>query len=137
MVSLNLLLRIAKDANILPQSYYVSSPTPFDPQTRQPPGYYSAVSKATWEGRSVAVKAVLTDRFSATYINVLRQIINWRQLSHPNLAQFFGINNDVFGPRTLAVISKWEENGSVNNAIQNLPLEELETLRPRWVSLGL
>ncbi|KIY62613.1 kinase-like protein [Cylindrobasidium torrendii FP15055 ss-10] len=49
-----------------------------------------------------------------------REALLWRQLDHPNILPFLGINDELFYP-SFCLISPWLENGSVNNFLKSNP----------------
>ena len=136
--ALRLLLRGARELETLPHSYYLTD-VELNTASRvlSGTGGFGDVYRAKWKGGDVALKTFrmfisLAHEDRKRYIAFLREIIIWRQLSHPNIQQFLGVNHEVLAPR-LAVVSKWEWHGNINNVTQAFELERLMPLRPKWV----
>ncbi|KAF5371255.1 hypothetical protein D9758_004236 [Tetrapyrgos nigripes] len=49
----------------------------------------------------------------------------WRQLNHPNVLPFLGVNVNLFNPTRLCLISPWMENGNIIQYLMNHPDHDL------------
>ncbi|THV03350.1 hypothetical protein K435DRAFT_651560 [Dendrothele bispora CBS 962.96] len=49
----------------------------------------------------------------------------WRQLNHPNVLPFLGVNVNLFTPARLCLISPWMENGNIIQYLTNHPGHDL------------
>lgn len=95
-------------------------------------GAFGDVYRGMWGEKDVALKVLRVLDFQSSYATLLREIIIWRQLRHPNIQPFLGVDSQLF-PSRLAVASKWEGNGSVKIAMRTFQAHVLDTLRPTWV----
>ncbi|THH28307.1 hypothetical protein EUX98_g5871 [Antrodiella citrinella] len=137
---LRLLLRGVKQLKSLPSSYYLPSHSlECDPSVALwKTGGFGDVYRGKWKSDGdVALKVLRT--FLRTDANnlsnealLLREIVLWRQLSHPSVHPFLGVSEGVLLPR-LAIVSRWEKRGSVNDAAETLYCDQLQYLRPRWI----
>ncbi|THH29005.1 hypothetical protein EUX98_g5186 [Antrodiella citrinella] len=125
-----ILLRGAAQAlQKLPPSYYLSNVS-CDKKGPNAIGGFGSVYRAQWKRSDensvvVAVKVCNGDA-------PLREIIIWRQLEHPNIQQFLGVDKELYAPK-LALVSMWEDHGDVSAAIKAFNTKYLQTLRPQWV----
>ncbi|THH29078.1 hypothetical protein EUX98_g5114 [Antrodiella citrinella] len=129
--SLRLLLQSATQFNSLPDSYYLHGVVLVSKKVVGS-GAFGDVYRGKWGEKDVALKVLRVLDFQSGYATLLREIIIWRQLSHPNIQPFLGVDSQLF-PSRLAVASKWEGNGSVKIAMRTFQAHVLDTLRPAWI----
>ncbi|KAK7045889.1 hypothetical protein VNI00_007320 [Paramarasmius palmivorus] len=48
------------------------------------------------------------------------EVLLWRQLQHPNILQFLGVNDEDFVP-SFAIVTPWMENGSLSSFLDRRP----------------
>jgi serine/threonine protein kinase len=48
------------------------------------------------------------------------EVLLWRQLQHPNILQFLGVNDQDFAP-SFAIVTPWMENGSLSSYLERRP----------------
>ncbi|KAJ3965549.1 hypothetical protein EV361DRAFT_810511, partial [Lentinula raphanica] len=51
-----------------------------------------------------------------------KEVLLWRQLKHPNILPFFGINTELFTP-SYCIISPWMSNGDMMSYSRRLKLD--------------
>ncbi|KAF9065339.1 kinase-like domain-containing protein [Rhodocollybia butyracea] len=51
-----------------------------------------------------------------------KEVLLWRQLNHPNILPFLGVNTEMFSP-TFCIISPWMFNGDIISYTQKHPLD--------------
>ncbi|KAF9649109.1 kinase-like protein [Thelephora ganbajun] len=80
-------------------------------------GGFGTVSRSTYEGHRVAVKAVqgLSPRnLDATRSRFCREVVTWKHLRHPNILPLLGVTVREY---QLMMVSEWMENGNINEFI--------------------
>ncbi|KAJ7718999.1 hypothetical protein B0H16DRAFT_1607752 [Mycena metata] len=110
-VLLNALLQLCQASVLSPSSFECS----INLRTRLPKngGGFGDIYKEDLDGRSVAVKVtrIFPDQDEKeVFKQFTREVLLWRQLSHPRVLPFFGanrLNNKLFS------VSPWMENGDV------------------------
>jgi len=139
-----LLLRSAVDFSVLPPSYYIKGVIckRFDPHRM---GGFADVYRAVWQGHTVAVKVMRMFSSSQTegrdplQSAFLREIIVSRQIVHPFVQPFWGVDRVSFAPR-LGLISPWQHYGNINEAMDTLSRDNTLIPYNRWllqIALGL
>ncbi|THH29007.1 hypothetical protein EUX98_g5180 [Antrodiella citrinella] len=137
--ALRLLLRGARELRALPRSYYLGD-VDFTAKRGSlvGTGAFGDVFRAKWQGRDVALKTYRmflspSHDDNQKYPAFLREIVMWRQLNHPNIQRFLGVNAEVLAPR-MVVVSQWEQYGTINDAIRSFDVPTLMIFRPRWIT---
>ncbi|KIK65940.1 hypothetical protein GYMLUDRAFT_952936 [Collybiopsis luxurians FD-317 M1] len=51
-----------------------------------------------------------------------KEVLLWRQLNHPNILPFLGINTELFPP-TFCIVSPWMSNGDIISYSRKSPLD--------------
>ncbi|TDL18692.1 kinase-like protein [Rickenella mellea] len=86
-------------------------------------GGFGDVWRASWRGRSVALKSprltLVVNDAERAHRNLCREVLLWRQLNHPHLLEFLGVCK-YSSPYT-SIVSPWMENGTVLNFVQTRP----------------
>ncbi|TCD63727.1 hypothetical protein EIP91_005012 [Steccherinum ochraceum] len=125
---LRLLLRCVRSAQDLPQDCYDDDvlAKSFRPEAG---GGFGDVYKGSLRGEIVALKVPEVEQTAA----LRREVLLWRQLSHPNIQQFRGVCRNLFAPR-LGIISDWAQHGTLIDAAVTMPIAFLNEYRPRWVN---
>ncbi|KAF9004863.1 kinase-like protein [Hymenopellis radicata] len=55
-----------------------------------------------------------------TFKALCHEALVWRQLRHPNILPFLGVNDDLFAPG-FCLVSKWMANGNINEFLMKHP----------------
>ncbi|KAF8192687.1 hypothetical protein K438DRAFT_1472654, partial [Mycena galopus ATCC 62051] len=82
-------------------------------------GGYGDIYRAEHEGKTVALKhmrAVHFMRGSDLRQKFCSEALVWKDLHHPHILPFLGIEKDCF-PSSLCMVSPWMENGTVINYV--------------------
>lgn len=51
-----------------------------------------------------------------------KEVLLWRQLNHPNILPFLGVNTELFAP-SFCIVSPWMSNGDIMAYARNSPLD--------------
>ncbi|ESK91150.1 kinase-like protein [Moniliophthora roreri MCA 2997] len=100
---------------VLPPSFYVSG---ISRKGKHPisGGGFADIWKGCIGDRLVCIKVlrVFTDTYKrrAVMKDLSGEVLLWRQLRHPNILQFLGINDEDFTP-SFAIITPWMQNGNL------------------------
>ena len=141
------LTRLSEASELYPESLTLNVVTP--ERGRRATGGFADVYKGTCLGEDIALKVFKyplpsgvnsldswkrssDDRFK----NLLREIMTWRQLSHPNVLPFYGIHflEDTLETR-FCLVSPWMENGNVVEFLAHRNLIDSYTEATDCVSL--
>ncbi|KAF5362890.1 hypothetical protein D9758_007151 [Tetrapyrgos nigripes] len=87
-------------------------------------GGYADVWKGAMNDRQVCLKVLRyytsqTDR-KKLFKDLSQEVLIWRQLRHPNILEFYGINGELFKP-TYCMISPWIDEGDVATFLRKTP----------------
>ncbi|KAJ7141940.1 kinase-like domain-containing protein [Mycena crocata] len=79
-------------------------------------GAFSDIYKACFQGKKVAVKVIREfhrgsdlHRFRS---NFYREALVWKELDHPNILRFIGVDRETFAP-SVGMVSPWMANGNI------------------------
>ncbi|PBK66460.1 kinase-like protein [Armillaria solidipes] len=122
---LKCLQALSKARNIVPPSLYLSS------QYLTKEGAYPIGGGGfadIWKGRlhdtQVCLKVLWIFPLENAQEKVLgefcREALVWRQLHHPNILPFLGVNEDLFAP-SYCLISPWMSNGNIMSYLKAHP----------------
>ncbi|KAJ7619293.1 kinase-like domain-containing protein [Roridomyces roridus] len=79
-------------------------------------GGFGDVYRARYEGRNVALKHMRHflrgSQLRDIRLRLCREALVWKDLNHPNILPFIGIDRETF-PNSLCMVSPWMENGTV------------------------
>ncbi|KAF9022754.1 hypothetical protein BDZ89DRAFT_956290 [Hymenopellis radicata] len=83
-------------------------------------GGFADIWKGSIAGKTVCVKVLRFFSANATGQNLVKvtlkdcfqEAVVWKQLKHPNVLPFLGVNQDLFAP-SFCLISPWMENGNI------------------------
>ncbi|TCD61227.1 hypothetical protein EIP91_008762 [Steccherinum ochraceum] len=135
------LLSLSRTLRSLPSSYYLVDVFRTSNASPRQSGGFGDVYKATWQGQDVALKVLrvfgkdlLTSSSSSSQVDphLVREVVIWRHIKHPNVQEFFGVDEVSFAGR-LAMVSKWQPHGNVKEASLRLELSNVAAYRPQWV----
>ncbi|TCD64424.1 hypothetical protein EIP91_004105 [Steccherinum ochraceum] len=133
---LRTLVRSASQLQCLPPTYYLNDIRCDTRSGLRQAGGFGDVYQGRWRNDEMVALKVVRGMFgveTGEWLNpCIREIVMWRQLNHPNIQPFLGVNSSVFAPR-VALVSKWERRGNVLSAIKSLDVPTLESLRCQWV----
>lgn len=102
-------------------------------------GGFADVYRALWNKQAAAVKVMRmfssqmddNDPLQAAF---LREIVVSRQVKHPFIQPFWGVDRITFAPR-LGLISPWQYYGNINEAMESLDKRGDPIPSTRWVSV--
>ncbi|KAJ7778423.1 kinase-like domain-containing protein, partial [Mycena metata] len=114
--------KLSKLRDRLPSSFFITGVTERDEHPSFAGGF-GDIYRASYKNRAVAVKQM---RYFEVDFNVRRRIhyefcreaLVWKDLLHPHILPFLGIDLDNF-PAHLCLVSPWMENGTVLNYFEN------------------
>ena len=136
---LRLLVRGATSLQSLPASYYIDpSDLPnYENWELRDRGGFGDVFHSRWRDQGVALKVIRfyrrdTESQSLIFAPILREIILWHNLKHPNVHPLLGVRCHMSYAQ-LVLLSKWERHGSLKRAIRDFDIHRLHQLRPNWV----
>ena len=119
------LSRLSEASDVYPESLTLTDVTP--ERGRRAAGGFADVYKGTCLGEDIALKVLKyslpfgvdsldswTRSSDNHFKNLLREVMTWRQLSHPNVLPFYGIYflEDTLETR-FCLVSPWMEHGNV------------------------
>ncbi|KAJ6463328.1 kinase-like domain-containing protein [Mycena sanguinolenta] len=85
-------------------------------------GGYGDIFRASYNSKPVALKRMRYFLRGAelrrVHLKFCREALVWKDLRHPNILTFLGIDRDSF-PSTLCMVSPWMEHGTILNYLQN------------------
>ncbi|KAF9072307.1 kinase-like domain-containing protein [Rhodocollybia butyracea] len=89
-------------------------------------GGFSDVYIGRWYDRRVCMKVLRYFQEGSERETLLKalskEVLLWRQLNHPNILPFLGVNTEMFAP-TFCIISPWLFNGDIISYTQKHPLD--------------
>jgi hypothetical protein len=132
---LKLLMDIASSSNELPASLFIRD-VHLDSQVPESFGAYADIFRGTLRGQHVAVKRLSINESGKTRYNIHRvsclrsyqpmpmtyftlkkfckEGLTWRQLIHPNILPFLGVDGQTFSDiQMLGMVSPWMERGTL------------------------
>ncbi|KAK7686380.1 hypothetical protein QCA50_010604 [Cerrena zonata] len=127
------LVKLCRTSGCLPATFLLDD---IDDIAKQSFGHgsYSDVYRATFRGYAVALKRLrlfLTDQPGEPSLkSFYQEAILWRQLRHPNILPFIGIDTVSFetGP---CIVSPFLAKGDVHKAMKNMPTQAIPV--DRWL----
>ncbi|KAJ7584964.1 kinase-like domain-containing protein [Mycena floridula] len=124
MMCLRYLRRLARQKGILPPSFFLHDVVRdgFHPVFG---GGFADVFKGRLNGEVVCLKAL---RFFIERPEMAQKLLNdccrealvWKQLDHPNVLPFLGVNVDLFAP-SFCLVSPWMSNGNLIQFLHQHP----------------
>ncbi|KAJ7468565.1 kinase-like domain-containing protein [Mycena latifolia] len=85
-------------------------------------GGFADVYRASWNNQTVALKHmrhfVRGDELRRIRSKFCREALLWKDLEHPNILPFIGIDRESF-PSSFCMVSPWMEHGTVLNYLNN------------------
>ncbi|KAF9065338.1 kinase-like domain-containing protein [Rhodocollybia butyracea] len=89
-------------------------------------GGFADVYMGRCDNRRVCIKVLRYFQEGSERETLLRalskEVLLWRQLNHPNILPFLGVNTEMFSP-TFCIISPWMFNGDIISYTQKHPLD--------------
>lgn len=120
----NSLLKLSSDSGLLPSSLFLKGIDCPDRESTSA-GVFADVYQGNYKGRAVALKRLrVYQMVDETEKGTLRKAFHydslvWRNLSHPHVLPFLGIDDIVF-KNSLCMILPWMPHGSIRDAIKDL-----------------
>ncbi len=145
-----LLVRVSKQTGILPQALFLKG-VECENKEAIGGGGFADIFRATLNGKDVALKRlrslqiakrslrsdsngrIVGDSCPAEVKAFCREAITWRQLKHPHILSFMGVDCSTFSPN-VCMVSPWMSNGTIISCIREFDEKGLEVPLRRWVS---
>ncbi|KAK0486542.1 hypothetical protein IW261DRAFT_1456002 [Armillaria novae-zelandiae] len=115
---------LSKIRNIVPSSFLFSSNLTKEGTNFITGGGFADIWKGRLHSTQVFLKVLRIFPPKIVRENILRQFCRealvWRQLHHPNILPFLGVNGDLFDP-SFCLISPWMKNGNLMSYLEEHP----------------
>ncbi|KAF8145297.1 kinase-like domain-containing protein [Mycena galopus ATCC 62051] len=114
--------KLSASCDILPSSIFVTGVTGKD-QFLTFGGGYADVYRASYGSQIVALKCIRHvhllrgSDLRRIRLKFCREALIWKQLNHPHVLPFLGIDGDSF-PSSLGIVAPWMEHGTVMNYLK-------------------
>ncbi|KAF9078168.1 kinase-like domain-containing protein [Rhodocollybia butyracea] len=79
-------------------------------------GAFSNIWQGTLQERPVCLKVLRRGLLNDAF----QEVLIWKQLQHPNILPFLGVNRELFNPN-ICLISPWMANGNILTFLKNHP----------------
>ncbi|KAK7689117.1 hypothetical protein QCA50_007808 [Cerrena zonata] len=99
-------------------------------------GSYSDVYRGKFQGKVVALKQIRVDSYNLKILSLKldRVAIIWKQLNHPSILPFLGIEVETSGFVRPRLVTPWMGNGNIIEVAKHVvSRNELFTLIPKWI----
>ncbi|KAJ7619295.1 kinase-like domain-containing protein [Roridomyces roridus] len=107
--------KLSETCDRLPSSFFITNVVERDLYPRFGGGF-GDVYRARYEGQNVALKHMRHflrgSELRDIRLRLCREALVWKDLNHPNILPFIGIDRETF-PESLCMVSPWMENGTV------------------------
>lgn len=146
----SLLVKLSKESGILPKALFVEG-VMCENREYVAGGGFADIYKATLQNQPVALKRLRNlrkDKYrghrhldgetgqegicTKSTQAFSREAVVWRQLGHPHILPFLGVDDHTFGPR-LCMVSPWMTFGSIMQCISELVADGNPIPFERWV----
>ncbi|KAJ4477784.1 kinase-like domain-containing protein [Lentinula edodes] len=122
---LKLMRHLNRSHGVLPPSMYLKDLV-CESTTAVTGGGFADIWIGRWENRRVCVKVLRFFQLGSDRDKLLKdlskEVLLWKQLKHPNILPFLGVNADLFSP-SFCIISPWMSNGDVMSYSRRLSLD--------------
>ncbi|KAH8080695.1 kinase-like domain-containing protein [Cristinia sonorae] len=132
-----LLIRLSREAKILPASLFLSGVICRVRESVNG-GAFADIYRGSFGGKPVALKRLRVFRIvvdkESRELNAafFREALVWRQLRHPHILPFLGIDRSSFRP-FLCMVSPYMENGNVIRCMEHLESNGAHIPRELWL----
>ncbi|CAL1710290.1 unnamed protein product [Somion occarium] len=132
-----LLIRLSRESHILPSSLFLSGVVCKD-RDAFGGGAFADIFQAKYNGKMVALKRLRVFQISTNeqkkehVSNFFREALMWRQLNHPHILPFIGVDRLTF-PGHLCMVSPFLQSGNVIQCIQYFLQIKADVPREPWV----
>ncbi|KAJ7619423.1 kinase-like domain-containing protein [Roridomyces roridus] len=113
--------KLSEASESLPSSLFVTGVSGRDPHPLFAGGY-GDIYRAEYRTGTVALKHMRhfmqTSDLRDIRLKLCREALVWKDLRHPNILKFIGIDRDSF-PDSLCLVSPWMEHGTVLNYLKD------------------
>ncbi|KAJ3798406.1 kinase-like domain-containing protein [Lentinula aff. detonsa] len=113
-----------REHGVLPPSMYLEGLV-CESKTAVAGGGFADIWIGRWEDKRVCVKVLRFFQCGSDREKLLKdlskEVLLWRQLKHPNILPFLGINTELFSP-SYCIISPWMSNGDIMSYARQLSL---------------
>ncbi|TCD66812.1 hypothetical protein EIP91_000948 [Steccherinum ochraceum] len=132
-----LLVKICRDTGILPTTLFLTAVSCKHPLHSVAGGSFSDIYRAELHGEHVALKRLRVfqadpSHRASQFKAFCREALIWRQLRHPHILSFLGVDTRTFEPSGLhCMVSPWMDNGSIVNCMAEREVDRW--VLDRWV----
>ncbi|KAJ7585006.1 kinase-like domain-containing protein [Mycena floridula] len=118
------LRRLALKKGVLPPSFFLSEII-YDGSRAIFGGGFADVYKGQLNGKVVCLKVLRffvepSEMAQELLIDCCREALVWKQLDHPNVLPFLGVNVEMFAP-SFCLVSPWMSNGNLTQFLRRNP----------------
>ncbi|KAJ3723839.1 kinase-like domain-containing protein [Lentinula raphanica] len=122
---LNSMRHLNRTHGVLPPSMYLQGLI-CDSKTAVAGGGFADIWIGRWQDKRVCIKVLRFFQRDSDREKLLKdlskEVLLWRQLKHPNILPFFGVNTELFTP-SYCIISPWMSNGDMMSYSRRLKLD--------------
>ncbi|KAI0078097.1 kinase-like protein [Panus rudis PR-1116 ss-1] len=127
-----LLIRLSREARILPASLFLGGVVCQDRMNPFGGGGFADIFPADLGGARVALKRLRVFQISTDQEAFFREALVWRQLRHPYILPFWGVDRISFRPH-LCMVSPFMENGNIIQCSKRLAVIKADIPREPWL----
>ncbi|KAF8174637.1 kinase-like domain-containing protein [Mycena galopus ATCC 62051] len=120
-MAFRIIRKLSESCDLLPTSLFVVGVTG---RGEYPTcgGGFADIFLALYDNRPVALKRmrhfVRGSNLTRIRLKFCREALLWKDLHHPNILPFLGIDRDSFGPSFFCMVSPWMKHGTVINYLE-------------------
>ncbi|KAJ7921494.1 kinase-like domain-containing protein, partial [Mycena leptocephala] len=122
--------KLSEVSDNLPSSLFITGVTGREEYPTSGGGF-ADIYRSTYNNQTVALKHIRHFLRGAdvrrTRLKFCREALVWKDLDHPHILPFIGIDRDSF-PSSVCMVSLWMENGTVVNYIENYGYANVDKL---------
>ncbi|KAJ7468554.1 kinase-like domain-containing protein [Mycena latifolia] len=125
----HIIRKLSASSDMLPSSLFITGV-----RCEEHPSFgggFGDVYRASWNNQTVALKHmryyVRGDELRHIRSKLCREALLWKDLEHPNILRFIGIDRESI-PSSFCMVSPWMEHGTILNYLNNHGRERIEKL---------
>ncbi|KAF7373447.1 Zn(2)-C6 fungal-type domain-containing protein [Mycena sanguinolenta] len=127
----HLIRKVSEACDRLPSSLFISGVSECE-ENASFGGGYGDIYCASYGGKRVALKRLRHflrgSDLRRVRLKFCREALVWRDLHHPYILEFFGIDRDSFPEPYFCMVSPWKEHGTVLNYLKRHGLANVDKL---------